>query len=315
MLVGEFQPPTALDEVTLAVARAMSPCVQVLLVTRPGDPVAPLRRMAWLQDLAPWAGIVPLEVDDALNTLDAVADLRDLLATSTLLRPDAVIGPGRRDIAIARALALPYLPVDAGMTVPDSSALLADPLSHWEVLPAPARAHFVRRVVLLGPESSGKTTLARELADEYGTAWVPEFLRAYLDAKGTAPEPADLPRVVEGHVAHEAVLARRANRVLFCDTDPLMTAVYSRFYYGEVPQWLEDAAGARRADHYLLLNSDVEWVPDPQRDAPHAREVIVELCLDELEKRDLPFTVVSGDWEKRRARARAVVDALLGRRR
>ena len=123
----------------------------------------------------------------------------------------------------------------------------------------------------MGPESTGKTTLARDLARHYGTVWLPEYLRIWLDAKGAVCEPEDLPKVVAGHQAAEAALARHANRVLFCDTDPLMTAVYSGFYYGHVPAWLDAAASARRADAYLLLDADVPWVPDPHRDMPHRR--------------------------------------------
>ena len=173
------------------------------------------------------------------------------------------------------------------------------------------RADLYKRVVVMGPESTGKTTLAADLARRYDTVWVGEYLRLWLDAKGAACEPGDLPAVVAGQQACEEALARRANRVLFCDTDPLMTAVYSRFYYGTLPAWLDEAASARRADAYLLLDCDVPWVPDPQRDMPHRRHEIRDLCQEELERRGLPWQLIRGSWTERFSAACRVVDELL----
>jgi NadR type nicotinamide-nucleotide adenylyltransferase len=300
------------DQLVIDAALQWSPTVQVLLLTSRGDPLDPLVRMGWLQAMAPAAGIVPVELaHEARDPRGEVAELHELLASSPLVRPDAVVGPGLRDRALAAALGLAYLPVDVSAWSVDPGDVLRRPLAHWKTLPGPVRAHYLKRVVVMGPESTGKTTLARDLATAFGTAWTSEYLRIYLDAKGGICTPEDLPLVVAGHRATEAAAARRAHRVLFCDTDPLMTAVYSRFYYGTLPAWLDEAAGARRADHYLLLDCDVPWVADAQRDAPHAREDILALCREELERRGLPFTVIRGGWDRRVTAARAVVASLL----
>lgn len=310
---GGFLPPTVVDEIVLDAARAWSPNVQVLMLASSDDAIEPLRRVAWLQELAPQAGIVPVDVaSPAGGGLHGLAELRELVTASSGVRPEALVGPGLRDRALASALGLAYLPVDVGPWDGLVAAeVLRRPLTNWDALPAAVRPHFLKRVVVLGPESTGKTTLAGDLAQAFGTSWVGEYLRVYLDAKGGVCEPDDLPRVVAGHWVMEATLARRARRVLVCDTDPLMTAVYSRFYYGTLPAWLDDAASVRRADHYLLLDCDVPWVADPHRDAPHARDVILGLCREELERRGLPFTLVRGGWDQRLAAARALVGSLL----
>lgn len=310
--VGAFQPPTLADAFVIETALRCSPTVQVLLFTAPGDPIDPLLRATWLQELAPRAGIVPVEVAAGAGPGPrGLVELNELLACSALVRPEAIVGPGLRDRALARALGLAYLPVDVDPLAIAPAGILARPLAHWDALPPAVRAHYLVRVVVMGPESTGKTTLTRDLARAYDTTWTSEYLRIHLDAKGGACEPADLPLVVAGHAATEHVAARVARRVLFCDTDPLMTAVYSRFYYGHVPPWLDEAAGARRAHLTLLLDCDVPWVADPQRDAPHARETILGLCREELERRQLPYVLIRGSWPERLAAARAAVDGSL----
>lgn len=311
--ISAFMPPTVADGIVLEAALGWSSDVQALLLIAPDDPIGPQQRIGWLRELAPRIHILPVEPspppgDEPLRSPRLQGLVKGLRAAS----PEALIGPGLRDRELAAALGLPYLPVDTGAWHDiDAAAVLRRPLTHWDALPPAVRTHFLKRVVLLGPESTGKTTLAGDLALAFGTVWVAEYLRLYLDAKGGVCEPDDLPRVVAGHQVMEATLARRATRVIICDTDPLMTAVYSRFYYGTLPAWLGDAAGARRADHYLLLDCDVPWVADPQRDAPHARGVILGLCREELERRRLPFTVISGGWTQRFTAARTIVESLL----
>ena len=171
-----------------------------------------------------------------------------------------------------------------------------------------------RRIVLTGSESTGKTTLARELARHFGAPWVPEYAREYALRKGRPLEASDVEPIARGQIAAENEAAPEAARLLVLDTDLLSTAVYAGHYYGACPPWILDAVPARQADLYLLCDIDVPWVPDPARDRPRERERLQGLFRTALLARGFPFVDLRGDRGARFARARAAVDAVLATR-
>jgi NadR type nicotinamide-nucleotide adenylyltransferase len=179
--------------------------------------------------------------------------------------------------------------------------------------PSPGSA--AARVVLIGSESTGKTTLARSLSEELGAAWVPEFAREYQDRTGAPLTAEDVDQVARGQIAAEDA-ARPRGDLLILDTDLVSTAVYARHYYGSCPTWIDRAARERRAHLYLLLAPDVPWVADgAQRDRPEAREELHALFRAILETIEARFIEVRGSWERRKVMARAAIQDLLGSRR
>jgi nicotinamide riboside kinase len=321
-VVGRYLPPTTVDEAVLSFAVAMCgdpASLTAIVATRTCDPIDFEARRRLVAELVPTAGIIEASIDQGSGRVEKRGPPPDGLprsltreaATRLPGRADALVGPGLEHLALARHLGLDYVPVEVPPGTPPARAASPRSLADWHARPAEWRARLALPVVIMGPESTGKTTLARDLARHFDTAWVAEYLRVWLDAKGAVCEPADLPFVVAGHRASEAALSRHASRVLFCDTDPLMTAVYSRFYYGELPAWLDEAASARRAGMYLLLDCDVPWVADPQRDMPHRRAEILDLCRGELDRRGLPWTLIGGSWNQRFESACVVIERVL----
>jgi NadR type nicotinamide-nucleotide adenylyltransferase len=173
----------------------------------------------------------------------------------------------------------------------------------------------VKRVVLTGSESTGKTTLAIALAQHYGVSWVPEFVREYAASKNGPLSFDDHSPIARGQIAREDEYRSRAaahdEHLLIGDTDLLSTAVYCAHYYGHCPRWILDAARERRPDLYLLLDIDLPWVPDPQRDRGHLRVEMQALFHDAVRGSGAPYAIVSGDADRRFATARATIDNLL----
>ena len=160
------------------------------------------------------------------------------------------------------------------------------------------------KVVLFGPESTGKTTLARDLANHFDTVWVPEYAREYLQEKWNKEkkvcEPQDLLPIAYGQMRLENELAKKANKVLICDTDLLETKVYSEAYYvGHCDPILEEYALQNQYDLYLLTYIDVPWEKDDLRDKPGERERMFAYFKETLEKYERNFVTLKGDRERR----------------
>ena len=153
-----------------------------------------------------------------------------------------------------------------------------------------------RRICLTGPECTGKSTLAARLAREFDTVWVPEYAREYAIAHGNTLTADDVEPIARGQIE----LLERAPARAILDTDLISTVVYARHYYGACPTWIEDEARRRRADLYLLLDTDVAWQPDPARDTGgDAREDLFDAFRAALDELETKWEIVSGNWEER----------------
>jgi len=171
------------------------------------------------------------------------------------------------------------------------------------------------RIVLTGSESVGKTTLGAQLAARYDVACVPEFVREYAVAKGAPLDFRDHGPIAKGQMALEdayiASAMARADTLLLQDTDLVSTVVYCHHYFGRCPDFIEEAAIARRPTHYLLLDIDVPWIADGVRDREERRDEVQALFRDTLARFHAPVTVVQGTWEERLTTATALIDTLL----
>jgi NadR type nicotinamide-nucleotide adenylyltransferase len=176
---------------------------------------------------------------------------------------------------------------------------------------APIAHRPLLTVVVTGSECTGKTTLAVDLAKHYGTAWSPEFARAYHARKGGTLDESDVEPIALGQIGSEDAASPAATRLLVKDTDLLSTVAYARHYYGGCPRWVERTARERRGDLYLLLHPDVPWLPDPQRDRPHRRDEIHALFRAVLDAFGARVVDVRGTWAERGALSRQAIDALL----
>ena len=172
------------------------------------------------------------------------------------------------------------------------------------------------KIVLFGPESTGKTTLSKQLARHYNTVWAPEYAREYLQNKWNNErktcENNDLIPIAKGQMKLENELAKKADKVLICDTDLLETKVYSEEYYGGfVDPKLDKAARQNKYDLYLLTYIDTPWEEDDLRDRPEQRLEMFNAFEKALKKYDRPYILLKGNRETRLETATKAIDKLL----
>ena len=164
------------------------------------------------------------------------------------------------------------------------------------------------KVVLYGPESTGKTTLSIELAKHFKTNWVPEYAREYLqtiwDNEKRICEPKDILPIAIGQMKLENELAIKSKSLLICDTNLFETMVYSKYYYGgNCDPLLEKYALKNDYDLYLLTDIDIPWEKDDLRDKPNEREESFQIFKNELIQNNLPFRIISGTRVERLKKA------------
>lgn len=313
MVLGKFLPPHAGHLYLIETALGAVDELAVVVGTLPREPIPGALRFRWMQELAPRATVVHLTDDNPQEPQehpDFWAIWEESLRRVLPWEPDAVFASEPYGERLAAIWGAEFVPVDvARAAVPVSgTAIRSDPMAHWHHLPRCVRPFFARRVSIFGPESTGKTTLAQRLADHFDTVLVPEYARGHLERRGGRVTLDDMVPIARRQRAMEEALARSANRLLICDTDPLATRLWSQALFGQVPEALGDVG---HYDLTLLLDVDVPFVPDPVRYLPDERRAFFRACREALDRGGRLYRVIRGDWEERFVGAVAAIESVL----
>jgi NadR type nicotinamide-nucleotide adenylyltransferase len=315
-VLGKFMPPHAGHVFLCDFARAYCERLTILVCSLGREPIPGPLRVDWMRRMFP--GCRVMHVDHDLPQApeehpEFWAIWRDVVLSVHPEPIDVVFASESYGLRLAEEVGARFIPVDPHReTFPVSGTQIrADPLGCWRFLPPVVRPHYLRRVCLFGPESTGKTTLAGRLARRFGTVATPEYGRTYTEAFGVHCEPVDLHRIAAGQLAAEEAAAAQADRLLICDTDVLLTRVWSQMLTGKVDPQLPQAR--RLCDLYLLTGVDAPWVDDGTRYFPDqsARARFFELCRSELDRAGARYVVLQGDWAQREEAAVAAVRDVL----
>ena len=169
-----------------------------------------------------------------------------------------------------------------------------------------------KRILILGPESTGKSTLAEKLARHFAEPWVPEVAREYLEKLDRPYAYEDLLQIGKQQMRTEDELAMQANNYLFCDTDLRVIQVWSQHRYGKVDPWVLEELARRTYDLILLCAPDLPWQADPLREHPELemRQQFFEIYQQLSQASGIPWILISGDTDKRLSTAIQTVESL-----
>ncbi len=162
-----------------------------------------------------------------------------------------------------------------------------------------------RKIVVLGPESTGKSTLCSDLAAQYDCLWCPEYARDYLLKNGMNYSFSTLLTIAREQKALEEEYLKKArirkDRFLFVDTDQYVMKVWCEFVFNKCHQWIIDELSENQCDYYFLCNIDLPWVKDDLREYPdlESREKLYNIYNDIMINQSVPWTIISGNAESR----------------
>ncbi|CAM3265390.1 AAA family ATPase [Occultella aeris] len=319
LVLGKFYPLHAghLNLIRTGLRSCDALTVEVLVSSVESIPASV--RADWIRAEAPQARVVHAVDDTPVDYgSDAAWDTHLAVITSLLDEPvDAVFTSDAYGVELADRLDAQWVRVDpARQEVPVSgTAVRADPHRHWWALPAPVRAYLTTRVVVLGAESTGTTTLARDLTAHYGTPEVPEFGRTWSEIRPgglSAPwhsSEFDLVATEQARL-EDAAAARTPRPLLIADTDVLATTVWHERYVGAASPSVTALAARRRPDLYLLTGDEIGFVQDGLRDGEHLRHAMSARFREVLDGSGVPWHELRGSPAGRLAAAVDLVDAL-----
>ena len=315
VVVGKFDPPHRGHHFLIETASGCCEHLVVIVARRPGEPLPAELRAACLREVHPEADV--RVVEDAVPADDS-AGWAAYTCQILGYRPEAAFTSEDYGDAWARAMGARHVCVDRERrAVPCSgSRIRADPLGSLGWLSPFMRAVYVRRVCVLGAESTGTTTLAKALAERYGTVWVPEYGREYCVEKWEEGYTTDwrteeFVAIAREQSRREDEAARVANRVVFCDTDAFATAIWHRRYVGRRSPEVEALALRRPCHLYLLTGDEISFEQDGLRDGEEIRHWMHETFARELAGSGRPWALLRGPHETRLAAGVGLVDALL----
>lgn len=317
LVIGKFYPPHRGHKFLIDTALAEVDHLDVLICVRPEQTISGELRARWLREMHPSAFVRAIDDPGEDDNSEFWARYTvQILGTA----PDVVFTSEDYGEAYARFLGCRHMMVDRNRThmAVSARAIRAAPLRHWGYLEPCVRAFYAKRVSVVGAESTGTTTLARDLAAHYDTVWVPEYGREYcakLQAVGVdlwtyAWRSSEFAEIARKQQEMEDDMAREANRVLICDTDVLATGIWHERYLRSGSSEVEAIAAAHRHDLYLLTDCDLPFVQDGLRDGETVRQWMTRRFEDVLTESGLPWVKISGRGEQRLSAALSEVNKL-----
>jgi NadR type nicotinamide-nucleotide adenylyltransferase len=319
VVIGKFYPPHNGHHFLIKTASEQCEQLFVLVCWKPSQTVPIDIRMASIREVHP--EVTAIAVEDILADDDTPGWAKYTIELLGQL-PDAVFTSEDYGDGYAQAMGSRHVMVDRHRKkVPCSGTMIREnPLNNLEWVSPCVRAFYVKRICIVGAESTGKTTLAQKLAEHYQTNWVAEYGRDYCIKKwknGSINDEwlsEEFVHIAQEQSRLEDDLARSANRVRICDTDPFATTIWHERYLKTPDETVRAIANARKYALYILTGDEIPFVQDGLRDGEHIRHWMHNRFIQALNESKKPWVLVSGTLSDRVSQAIGHIDKILSNR-
>jgi len=315
LVIGKFYPPHKGHKYLIDTAQSQCDKVTVIVCWNKSQDISGVERSRWIQEIHPNVRVMLLD-DDRLSDDDSEGWARNTLDVLSFV-PDAVFTSESYGDPYAKFMGTVHVLVDKDRThIPISATLVrSDPVKYCQFLEPVVRAYFARRICILGAESTGTTTLAKDLAQYYKTVWVPEYGRFYSEGKLFGDTNAlwrreEFTKIAMAQCELEDSLAEASNGILFCDTDAFATSIWHERYMGKRSAQVETIASRRKYDLYILTGDEIPFEQDGTRDGEHIRHDMHQRFINRLTEDNKKFIIVTGSKEQRLSLAVRTIEGL-----
>lgn len=313
-IVGKFYPFHLGHMYLVDVARANCDHLIIWVCEKAEQSVLGHVRAGWIKELYP--DVEVRLVPDTLSDDDTEGWAKYTVRVLGKA-PDVVFTSEDYGEPYAKAMGSQHMLVDKHRThVPMSGTKVrTDTILNWDYIAPPVRAYYAKRIVILGAESTGTTTLAEALKDHFKTDWVQEYGREYCLHRNKDAwnewQTEEFIHIASEQLRQENEHARNARGVLICDTDAFATSVWHRRYMGFYSPEVQNIAENRRADLYILTGDEIPFIQDGTRDGEDIRHKMHQWFIDELDRTGRKYITVSGSREERLEQASTKIKELL----
>ena len=314
LVLGKFMPPQNGHLYLIDTAASQCKTLHVMICSLEKEPIRGELRYLWLKEIykkKPNVRIIWCRDENPQypNECTTVDEFYNQYWVPTVYKHikklDVVFTSEEYGDEFGKYLGVPHVMVDQPRShyAVSGTAVRTDPYNNWKFIPRVVRPYFTKKVVIMGPESVGKSTLIKKLSVEYDTYYVEEYGRTYTEISGTHSfTNQDFINIAEGHIESINETINKGEKVIFVDTEAMTTKIFGEMYLGDEfdPTKLDKIIKNQTFDLYLLLNIDVPWVDDGTRDFPHKRKEHFERIKKELEDNKIPYVLISGsDYQER----------------
>ncbi len=316
LVIGKFLPVHNGHLALISFAARQCDEVIVSLSDADTDPINASLRLAWLKELtSKWTNVKVFSLKDDFDKPDLPLQQRTKIWAGVINKAygqiDKLFSSEEYGEPFAKNLGAIHIEFDRDRKmIPVSASMIRkSPFKYWDFIPELVRPWFVKRICFYGPESTGKSTAAIRMAERYDTLSVPEVAREMIVTNDFSVD--DIVRIGKAQTERVLEYTKVANKLLFCDTDVIVTQIYSRHYLNTIPEILFDLEKQVTYDKYFFFDIDTPWIEDGLRDLGHRREEMREIFLNELVKRKIEPVFVHGSFEQRDQTIIKVIDDLL----